>query len=255
MSAVTITMQTGYGSESNVYPSPSASYVYLADPSTPTINPVVQSGTYIPIGATSEIRWGVRDESHFKLHYDFAGKFYTDKALKNGNELSHRIYIGGMLDQDTSRGFRYWSSRFVIERHEQDAYDRDTGDTQSAGADDITDRLNYTKLGPRIFYDRQVGQIGWGFKGSTYIRNFDDTLDYLDLTQEEYQAGVHFSYRPWRGTKIRLLGDATKRTYASRMAKNANGVRFSNSNALEYDYVMAGISVNQRLSRTLSTAF
>jgi len=171
MSAVTITMQTGYGSESNVYPSPSASYVDLADPSTPTINPVVQSGTYIPIGATSEIRWGVRDESHFKLHYDFAGKFYTDKALKNGNELSHRIYIGGMLDQDTSRGFRYWSSRFVIERHEQDAYDRDTGDTQSAGADDITDRLNYTKLGPRIFYDRQVGQIGWGLKGSTYIRN------------------------------------------------------------------------------------
>ena len=250
-----VTMQTGYGTDSNVYRSPSASYVDLGDPANPSVDPVVQSGTYIPIDATSEIRWGTREDSYFKVHYDFAGRFYTDKDLKNGNEIRQRVYVGGVLDQDTARGSRYWSSRFVVERHEQDAFDRDTGTAQLAGTEDITDRLNYTKLGPRVYYERELGKFGWGFRGSAYIRNFDETLDYLDLTQEQYQAGVHVSYRPWQNTKIRVLGDATKRNYASRVAKGVDGIRFNDNDLLVYDYVTAGITVKQRLSQSFSATF
>jgi tetratricopeptide (TPR) repeat protein len=247
-----VSMQTGYGSDSNVYRSPSEAYVDLGDPTTPTLDPIVQSGTYVPLDVTSEIRWGLREDSHFKVHYDFSGRFYTDEELNNADEMVHRVHVGGVLSQSTPRGSRYWSSRFVVEHYEQDAYDRDTGEPQLIGAEDISNRLNYTKLGPRIYYDRRVGRFGWGTNASAYIRNYDETLDYLDLTQEQYQAGLHFSYRPWRGATIRLRGDASKRMYASRVAKDATGIRFTNNDLLEYDYATAGISFKQRLARGIS---
>lgn len=249
-----VSVDTGYGSDNNVYRSPSSAYVDLSDPTAPTIDPEVQSGSYVPVDIAAEIRWDTKHDGLFRVHYDFAGKFYSDQELSNADEMEHRFFIGGSIDRPTERGSWYWSGRFVMERYEQDAYDRDTGDDLVSGTEDVTDRSSYIKSGPRFFFEREWGAFGVGFKASGYIRDYDETVDYLDLSHEHYNAGVHFSYRPWQRTQLRLSAEASQRTYINRVAKDLTGTRFLDNDPLEYDYISGGLTLRQGFSRNLSVA-
>ncbi len=244
-------LTTGYGSDSNVYRSPSAAYVDRSDPAAPTVDPVQISSAYIPVDAVLAARWETAHDGFFRARYKFEGRFYQDEEASNADEELHQLSFGGIVDRKTRRGSLYWSGRFDVERVKQVAYDRDTGDVQIANTQDVGDRFNYTKAGPRIYYDREWKRFGWGFKGSGYIRNYDETLDYLNLSHEQYSAGLHFSYRPLERTQVRLSAGGYQRTYLSRVAKDINGVRFSDNDDLEYEYVYGGLSIRQRLTGRL----
>ncbi len=250
-----VSVHTGYATDNNAYRSPSSSYVDLSDPTTPTIDPEVQSGAYVPVDAMADFRWGIHEDSHFALNYRFEGKFYIDEELKNADESSHEFTIGGIANAKTKRGRRYWSSRFTLARHERIAYDRDDGLDLVSGAEDITDRYNYTHMGPRMYYHREIGPVGFGFRLSAHINQYDETLDFLDLTHEQYLGGVHLSYRPWQRTTFKLNGDYYRRKYANRVHKDINGIRFTDNRLLEYEYLNYGLTVNQRLFRSLSLNF
>ncbi len=250
-----VSVHTGYATDSNAYRSPSASYVDLSDPTAPTIDPEVQSGSYVPVDAKADFRWGIHEDSHFTLNYRFRGKFYTDEELANADESTHEFTIGGVANTKTKRGKRYWSSRFVAARHDRIAYDRDDGQDLVSGTEDVTDRYNYNHFGPRVYYHREIGPVGFGFRLAAHINQYDETLDYLDLTHEQYLGGVHVSYRPWQRTTLKLTGDYYRRKYANRVHKDINGIRFTDNRLLEYEYLNYGLSVDQRLFRSLSLNF
>ncbi len=241
-------LYTGYGTDSNVYRSPSSSYVDRSDPAQPTIDPVQMSGSYVPVDAIVAARWDTVHDGFFKAQYAFAGRFYTDEELSNADEERHKFSFGGTVDRKTRRGSLYWSGRFDVERHNQTAYDRDTGEDQVAGLEDVSERFNYTKAGPRVFYERELGHFAWGFKGSGYIRNYEETLDYLNLSHEQYSAGLHFAYRPLERTQIRLSAGGYQRLYLSRVAKDINGIRFIGNDDLEYEYLYGGLMLKQYLT-------
>ena len=245
-------LSTGYAQDSNVYRTPSASYVDLAEPGAPTVNPTVQSGTYIPIEGSAELRWGTHDDSHFALRYGFDGSIYSDEALTNANEQHHEISIGGEADRDVRWGSVYWRSHFIVARLIETAYDRDDGQDQFAGAEDVSDRFSYTHFGPRAYYSRKIGPVGVGFRFNAFINNYDETLDYLDLSHNQYLLGVHLSYKPWRNTFVRASFDRYQRLYEERVARDTNGIRFTGNDDLEYEYQNYGLTLRQRLFRRVT---
>lgn len=243
---------SGFAQDSNIYRSPASSYVDLADPNAPTVDPIIQSGSFIPIEADTELRWGTHDDSYFALKYGFDGKMYSDSTHTNANEQQHEVSIGGVADREGRWGSVYWRSHFVVARFIETAYDRDDGQDQFAGAEDVSDRFSYTHFGPKAYYNRKIGPVGIGFRFNAFINNYDETLDYLDLSHNQYLLGVHLSYKPWQNTFIRASYDRYQRTYAERLARNSAGIRFTSNDDLEYQYQNYGVTFRQRLLQRLT---
>jgi len=250
-----VAANTGFAADSNVYRSPSHAYVDLADPAAPTVVPVVQSGTYVPVQAQAEFRWGTHEDSHFDVRYGLDGRIYTSADLANANEIEHALAMGGEVNRSTTNGAVYWRSHFVVTRSNEQAYDRDDGQDQLVGTEDVSDRFSHTRFGPNAYYHRDLGRLGFGFRMDAAITRYDETLDFLDLTNEQYLGGVHLSLRPLRRTLVELSGDYYQRLYADRTAKDSSGIRFVNNDNLEYHYQNVGVSVRQQMHDALLLGF
>jgi len=249
---LTFSLNTGYATDSNIYRTPAAAYVDLAQTTTPLVDPQVQSGTFIPVDAHAEFRWGTHADGHFSLRYDFDGSYYTDSAYSNANVSRQEISLGGRSMRKTVNGYKYFSSKFAVTRTDERYYDRDDGSDQFAGPDDVSDRLGRTRFGPRVYYHRKRGAFGYGLRADAFISEYDETLDYLDLTHEQYLAGVHVSYDPLRNTQLRLSYDHSERQYDQRKAKTSGGIRFTTNDELNYVYDSIGLSARQKLGSALS---
>ena len=249
---LTFSLNTGYATDSNIYRTPTAAYVDLAQATTPLVEPQVQSGTFIPVDAQAEFRWGTRADSHFSLRYDFDGSYYTDSAYSNANVSHQELSLGGKSMRKTVNGYKYFSSKFAVTRTDERYYDRDDGSDQFAGPDDVSSRLGRTRFGPRVYYHRKRGAFGYGLRADAFISEYAETLDYLDLTHEQYLAGVHVSYDPLRNTQLRLSYDHSERQYDQRKAKTIGGIRFTSNDELNYLYDSIGLSLRQKLGSGLA---
>lgn len=249
---LTFSLNTGYATDSNIYRTPATAYVDLAQTTAPLVNPQVQSGTFIPVDAHAEFRWGTHADGHFSLRYDFDGSFYTDSSYDNANVSRQELSLTGKSVRKTANGYKYFSSKFAVTRTDERYYDRDDGSDQFAGPEDVSARLGRTRYGPRVYYHRKRGAFGYGLRADAFISEYDETLDYLDLTHEQYLAGVHVSYDPLRNTQLRLTYDHSERQYDQRKAKTSGGIRFTTNDELNYLYDSIGLSVRQKLGSALS---
>ncbi len=246
-----VALNTGFATDSNIYRSPSSSYVDAAAPGSPTVEPEVQSGTYIPMRASTALRWGTHDNSHFELKYALDGRIYSDSQHSNANLMEHEFSIGGAMNRPTKRGNVYWRSHFLVTNSNEQAYDRDDGQGELINDENVSDRLSSTRFGPDVYFHRDIGRFGYGFRMNAYIDRYEETLDFLDLTHEQYLGGAHLSFRPLRNTLVRISGDYYQREYADRVAADASGIRFADNDELKYTYQNLGLSLRQRVFRSL----
>ena len=250
MDHLRISVNTGFATDSNIYRSPSESYVDLAQPGAPTVDPEVQSGTYIPLQTSAALLWGTHEGSNFELRYALDGRFYSDAQFSNANVMEHEFSIGGEMRKPTKRGNVYWRSHFLVTKSDEQAYDRDDGQAELVNDEDVSDRYSSTRFGPAAYYHRDIGRFGYGFRFNAFIDRFEETVDFLDLTHEQYLGGAHVSFRPLRNTLVRLSGDYYERSYSDRVASAINGNRFTDNDELEYTYKNLGLTVRQKLLRS-----
>jgi tetratricopeptide (TPR) repeat protein len=76
----------GYGTDDNVYRSPADPYIDYADPALPIVVPDVQSGAFIPVALAAKYTVNSLPFEGFFGFYRFAGRYYLDTNLENGNE-------------------------------------------------------------------------------------------------------------------------------------------------------------------------
>lgn len=249
----------GYGQDSNVFRAPKETYVDLAQTGTPTVTPQVQSGSFVPLDADLEFRWAPYEQSYFFVRYDFDGKVYTKAEHQNANAFRNRVAIGGRAYIPKENGYRYFRSYFAVTRMDENYYDRTDGQDQFVGTTDISDRFKRTRFGPHIYYHRERGRLGYGISAEAFINKYDndfadDTLAFLDLTHEQYQVGAHVSFDLLKHTAMRVSYDRYRRDYTQRKAKDANGIRFTTNDELQYDYHDAGVRISQQLGERVDVS-
>ena len=252
---------TGYGTDSNVFRTPKASYVDLSQSGAPTVDPIVQSGSFVPLDADLEFRWAPYEHGHFSVRYDFDGKVYTAEEQENANAFRNRFSFGGRVHIPKEKGYQYFRSFFAITRYDENYYDRTDGSEVFIGTTNIGDRFRRTKFGPHLYYHRERGRFGYGFSAEAFLNKYDNkfedepeprgSLDYLDLTHEQYELGAHVSFDLLRHTRLRVAYDRFRRDYTRRLAKAADGVRYSNNDTLQYDYQHMGAKITQDLGRNV----
>lgn len=249
---------TGYGQDSNAYRAPDTPHVDPTRAGSPTVTPLVQSGSFVPIDADLEFRWAPYEHGHFSLNYAFDGKIFTSEELENANAFRNELSLGGRVRIPKENGYQFFRSRFAVTRMDENYYDRTDGGDVFIGTTDISDRFKRTRFGPDVYYHRERGRLGWGFNAEAFINkyfnDFEEDLDHLDLTHEQYRLGAHLTYDLLKRTTLKVGYNRYRRDYTQRKAKTASGTRLTGNDELRYDYHDGRIGIRQLLGRHLDVS-
>jgi tetratricopeptide (TPR) repeat protein len=243
--------RVGAGSDSNVFRTPAQSYVDLSDPNQPVVDPLVQSGLFIPVNLSGKYSVNSFDNESFFGAYRYNGRFYQDKQLTNGNEHIHELSVGSEYDRTKERRQTRIFSAFSIAQHEENYYDRDNGGSRSVDGVDIGDRMNYLRLGPEMWFRQSWDRFSVGGRGKAQLWNYEETGVVPSYDHEYLALGLNAQYRFTRTSLLRVTGDVYRRHFSQRPSYELDGSQPPGNDPIKYDYVDLGITARQRITRNM----
>jgi tetratricopeptide (TPR) repeat protein len=223
------------GIDDNIYRSPDAPYVDLAQVGHPVVTPVPVSGTFVETGLTAQnILWGGR---HVLLRaaYEFDGHYYTDRQFNVADESSHRLAItarkalGPRLDRTLFMGM-------YLGHHDEINFDPDSGQARVVASEDISDRFKYWSSVAIADYERPVGPVVVGIRGMTELRDYGKVVSVSEYDNRFFLAGASARIPILRRTQLKIGYDRYLRNYEDRLALDANGALNVTNPTLEYQY-------------------
>lgn len=243
--------RVGAGIDSNVFRSPSEPYVDLSNPNNPLIVPDVQEGFFIPVNLSAKYSVHSFERESFFGAYRFGGRFYQDAALTNGNEYLHQLSFGSEYERREEGRIQRIYSAFTVAQHEEVFFDRDTGAGRAVNAIDIENRFNYLRFGPEFLFRQSYNRLAIGARGKAQIWNYDDTKEVPEYDHEYFLLGLNAQYR-FRGISLlRVTVDVSKRKFGDRPSFELDGTQPLGNRPVEYNRIELGISVRQRVTRSL----
>ena len=224
-----------FGTDDNIYRSPDAPYVDLAQVGQPLVTPVPVSSTFLETGLTAQnILWGGR---HVLLRaaYEFDGHYYTDRQFSNADESSHRLAItakkalGPRLNRTLFMGM-------YLGHHDEIDFDPDSGQERIVAGEDISNRFKYWNAIAIANYERPIGPVVLGVRGMTELRDYGKVVSVSEYDNRFFLAGASARIPILRRTQLKIGYDRYLRKYEDRQALNANGALNVANPTLEYQY-------------------
>jgi tetratricopeptide (TPR) repeat protein len=245
----------GFGSDSNVYRSPSQTYIDFSDPDLPIVTPVEASGTYLPVDLSAKYSvHSLRYESFFG-EYRLSGRYYQDKELDNANEFSHELRFGSEFDRKEGSRTRKVYSAFTIAQHDETFFDPDDGTARTVDGELIDDRLNYVRYGPEMSFRQSHERFSIGMRLKGQLWNYQKTDVVPEYDHEYFALGVNTQYRFTRTSLLRLTVDASSRRFGDRPSFDLNGQQLITNKELRYDYLDLGLIARQRITDNMWFGF
>lgn len=240
----------GYGSDDNVFRSPDQPYADLADPNTPLVVPVVQSGAFVPVRLSAKYLINTLPFEGFYGAYRFAGRYYQDEGLENANEYLQELSFGSEYERDDEEKNRERRvhSAFTVAQHDEVYYDPDDGLARDVGGVDIDDRMNYLRYGPQLSA-RQSGErfsLGINIKGQLW--NYEDVETVPEYDHEYFLVGLYGQYKFSETSLLRLTTEFYSRRYGDRPSFDLDGRQRIGNPGIRYDYVSLGLRARQRIT-------
>ncbi len=238
-----------FGNDANVFRTPSESYVDLADPAAPTVNPVVQSGSYIPYDFLAKYSVNSLENELFFGSYRLRGRYYQDKLLTNGDAYSHELSFGSEYDRREDGRQRKVFSAFTIAEQHNTYFDPDDGAERVSGGQDISDRMSYLRYGPEIMFRQSFKRLSFGGHLKGQLWNYEDVVTVPEYDHEYFVLGLNVQYKFTRTSLLRITGGAYSRRYGDRPSFELDGQQLLGNPTIEYDYLEAGVTARQRVGR------
>lgn len=253
---LTLIVLARYGQDDNVYRTPAAPYVDLAQPGQPLVTPVIQSAPYLPLDAL--VRYALHNEAgdtDFLFSYRLDGNFYQGD-FSNANEVRQRAEVGAdivLADQGTRR--RALDSAFFVESNEETNFDPDDGLNRDIGGVDISQRFSYRGAGIRGGYEQRIGDWTWGADGRFERRQYQRTqiVDSYDHDLYFARGWVEYRFSDRMGLSASLR--QYRRAYDQRAARDLNGALLSTNPRLLFRYDGIQIGIERKLAAALTLGF
>ena len=240
--------ELGFGSDDNVFRTPSQPYVDFSDPGLPAVVPLTQSGAYVPvrIGARYSIN-SFKHESFFGA-YRLAGRYYQDQELRNGNEFGHEFSFGGEYKRKEDTRSRELFGAFTIAQHDETYFDPDDGAARSSNGAPIDDRMNYLRYGPEVSLRQTHARLSIGARIKGQLWNYDETGGAVpEYDHEFFIFGLNTQYKFTPTSLLRITADKYRRRYVDRLSYDLDGQQRLGNPNIRYDYVDIGITTRQRI--------
>jgi len=250
-----VTAYLGFGSDDNVFRSPSQPYVDFADPSLPLVTPEVVSGAFIPIDFRTRYSVNSLKFESFYGAYRLSGRYYQDKEIENANEFSHEISFGNSYRRKEENRERHIFSAFTIAQHDETYYDPDDGTVREVNNESIDDRMNYVRYGPEIAWIESFDRFALGLRLKGQLWNYEDTVLVPEYDHEYFVFAAHAQYLFTRTSLLRLTIDKYSRRYSDRPAFDLNGDQLITNPNLRYDYLAVGLTARQRITQNMWFGF
>ncbi|MEM7430407.1 MAG: hypothetical protein AAF351_00580 [Pseudomonadota bacterium] len=252
-----LTATVGFGTDDNVYNSPTDPYIDFSDPAAPTVTPEVTSGAFIPVDVRARYYINSLKFESFYLGYRLKGRYYQDQELENANEYSHELSFGSTYhkeDEERERSRRIFSA-FTIAQHDQTFFDPDDGNEYDVGGELIGDRYNYVRYGPEITWVQSYRKFALGLRLKGQLWNYDDTEVVPEYDHEYFVFGAHAQYKFGGTSLIRFTVDKYSRRYSDRPSFDLNGQQLITNPTVRYDYLAAGVTARQRITDNMWFGF
>ena len=250
-----IRASVGAGTDDNVYRSPSESYVDVADPTQPTVDPVVQSGMFIPVDVSAKYRVNALENEGFFGAYRFVGRFYQDTNLSNADEYLQQLSFGSEYRRREEERDRRVFSAFSIAQHDETYYDPDTGVNRTVNGVDVSDRLSYLRYGPEFWIKERFGNFSIGGQAKGQLWNYDTVEGVPEYDHEYWKLGLTTDYRFGGTSLIRANVEYYTRRFGDRPAFKLDGTQPVGNPNIRYDYRSAGITARQRITSRIWFGF
>jgi len=246
-----VRIRVGAGFDDNVYRTPAESYVDLGDPATPTIDPVVQSGMFVPINLAAVYRVNSFENEGFFGSYRFAGRFYSEQELNQADEYLQELAFGSEYRRRGENRERRVYSAFKIGQHNETYYDPDTGVERIVGGRDISDRLSYLRYGPEFWIRETFSALTVGAFAKGQLWDYEEVETVPEYDHEFWALGVNTQYQFTSTSLVRLTAEYYTRRFSDRPSYELNGSQPAGNPAVRYDYIEYGISARQRITRSM----
>lgn len=241
-------IRTGAGSDDNVFRSPAISYVDLADPAQPIVDPVIQSGMFVPVSISAKYQVNSLDNEGFFGSYRFGGRYYQDKKLKNADEYLHEIGFGSEYGVEKESGETRVYSAFKIAQHDETYFDPDNGVERDIAGTSISDRMSYLRYGPEFWVRKRFGPFTIGARTKGQLWNYEDTDVVPEYDHEFWNLGVNGQYRFTSTSLLRLTAEYYTRRFGDRPAYELDGTQPFGNETIRYDFTEYGIEARQSIT-------
>jgi len=243
-------MSVGAGNDDNVFRAPAESYVDQSDPNLPVVDPVLQSGFFVPVTLSSKYSINTFEQESFFAAYRFGGKFYQDELQKNADEYAHELSVGSEYRRRNDAGNeRIIFSAFSIAQRDGTYYDRDDGAVPVVDGEEIGERMNYMRYGPEIWFRQSFERFSFGGRGKGQLWNYDETTVVPEYDHQYVLLGLNAQYRFTRSSLLRITADAYNRHFGTRPSFELDGTQPLGNEPVKYDYLDLGITARQRITR------
>lgn len=244
----------GFGHDTNAFRAPDEPYTDLSQDPSVFVDPVEQSGSYVPIRIGATYFNPVSERSTFIASYRHRGDYYTDAALDNAEETDHRLRLGmerALGDgKSSSQQFAYSAE---IRTHGETNFDRDDGLDRFDDGASIADRFDYTGAGVRMELKNRIGRHRYEIDGGYSVRDYEDVTTASSYDLSAYWLHGALKIPLARTTRLELGYQYYVRSFDERRARDGNGEASAANPALEYQYGMLELGLRHRLSKSVVT--
>ena len=238
-----------YGTDDNVYRAPPGAYADLNQAGQPTINPVQQSASFMPVDLLAQYVIDSGERTQFNLSYRLNGDFY-ESLYANANETTQRIAVGADVVLE-GRHERSLETSFFAAIHEETNFDPDTGLDRDFAGQDVSDRFSYAGAGLTSTYEHLLNDWYWGFDARIERRSYSDSPLLTPYDHEFYYFNLWTERLVSANTLVTFGAGTYRREYDLRRARDLNGILATTNPALEYVYSSADIGVEHQLTDNL----
>ncbi len=245
--------QVSFGSDSNVFRTPSQPYIDFSDAAQPLVTPEVRSGAYMPVRLGAKYKVNAFKFEGFFGEYRLQGRYYQDKELDNANEYIHELGFGNEYrrrDEETGRERRIFSA-FRIAQHDEVYFDPDDGQARSVNNVALDDRFDYLRYGPELYLRQSWERLRLGLRIKGQLWDYETVEAVPEWDHEYFLFGGFAQYRFTPTSLLRLTVDKSSRRFGDRRARDADGSLDINNALLRYDYLNVSLMARQRITDSL----
>jgi len=241
----------GFGSDSNVFRSPSQPYIDFSNPLRPLVTPVVSSGTFVPINFTAKYLINTLKFEGFYVAYRLSGRYYPDTLLENGNEYQHEASFGSDYYRKEGNREREVRSAFRVAKHDETYYDPDDGGVRVVGGVEVEERMDYLRFGPDFNFRQSYEHIAIGGMLTGQLWDYSEQDAVAQYDHEYFRLNLYGQYELFESTLLRVTWEGSTRRYSDRPAHDLDGQQRIGNPNLRYDYFALAFTARQRILDTL----
>jgi hypothetical protein len=242
-------LAVGYGNDSNAFRSPDQPYIDYSGVIPSLVDPVPQSGAYIPVRIKGDYWRPLSGRNAFTTSYSFRGEYHTDSDLRNADFDDHRVTIGGERKIGNSGSVNRRVALAAFYRmHGETNFDRDDGLDRFDDGLSIADRYDFQSIGAEADLKNRVGSKRYTVTAGWEQRDYDDvpTASSYDMTNYWIEGEVKFPLSD--SSRLELGYEFYARDFDERRSKDSTGDASLSNPTLEYQYHELSAGVKHQFS-------